>query len=212
MAQPLRIDVVADIVCPWCYLGWRRVLAAAALRPDIEVSIVWRPYQLDPSIPEQGVDRKAYMAAKFKDPERLRAVHDALVAGGADDGIIFDFDAIQLSPNTNAAHRLVRWALTAGVQDLVVEALFAAYFTEGRDIGDPMVLADIAGAAGMERLVVLQLVSEGADKASVTQEHAMAVKGGVTGVPYMIFAGKVAVVGAESPEHIVAAIDQALAS
>ena len=212
MAQPLRIDVVADIVCPWCYLGWRRVLAAAALRPDIEVSIVWRPYQLDPSIPEQGVDRKAYMAAKFKDPERLRAVHDALVAGGADDGIIFDFDAIQLSPNTNAAHRLVRWALTAGVQDLVVEALFAAYFTEGRDIGDPMVLADIAGAAGMERLVVLQLLSEGADKASVTQEHAMAVQGGVTGVPYMIFAGKVAVVGAESPEHIVAAIDQALAS
>jgi predicted DsbA family dithiol-disulfide isomerase len=102
--------------------------------------------------------------------------------------------------------------LSAGAQDAVVEALFAAYFTHGRDIGDPMVLADIAEAAGMERLVVLQLLSEGADKESVSREHAMAVQGGVTGVPFVIFAGKIAVVGAETPERIVEAIDQAAAS
>ncbi len=210
MNPPMIVDVVADVVCPWCYLGWRRVKAAMALRTDIEAKLVWRPYQLDPSLPEEGVDRKAYMAAKFKDPERLKAVHQALVSGGGDDGITFHFDVIDKSPNTNAAHRLIRWALTAGVQDAVVEALFAAYFTEGRDIGDPMVLADIAEAAGMERLVVLQLLSEGADRESVAREHSMAVQGGVTGVPYVIFGGKVAVVGAESPERIAEAIDQAV--
>lgn len=204
------VDVVADVVCPWCYLGWRRVKAAVALRPDIDARLIWRPYQLDPTLPEEGVDRKAYMAAKFKDPSRLKAVHEALVSGGAEDGIRFNFAVIDKSPNTNAAHRLIRWALTAGVQDAVVEALFAAYFTEGRDIGDPMILADIAEAAGMERLVVLQLLSEGADRESVTREHSMAVQGGVTGVPYVIFGGKVAVVGAETPERIAEAIDQAL--
>jgi predicted DsbA family dithiol-disulfide isomerase len=210
MSQPMIVDVVADVVCPWCYLGWRRVKAAVALRPDIEAKLIWRPYQLDPTLPEEGVDRRAYMAAKFKDPQRLKAVHEALVSGGADDGITFNFEIIDKSPNTNAAHRLIRWALTAGVQDAVVEGLFAAYFTQGLDIGDPMVLADIAEAAGMERLVVLQLLSEGADKESVTREHSMAVQGGVTGVPYVIFGGKVAVVGAESPERIAEAIDQAL--
>ncbi len=209
MDQPMIVDVVADVVCPWCYLGWRRIKTALAMRPDLKATVVWRPYQLDPTLPEDGVDRKAYMAAKFKDPERLKASHDALVAGGAEDGIVFNFGVIEKSPNTNAAHRLIRWALTAGVQDAVVEALFEAYFTYGRDIGDPMVLADIAESAGMERLVVLQLLSEGADKESVTREHSMAVQGGVTGVPFAIFAGKVAVVGAETPERILEAIDQA---
>ena len=205
----MQIDFIADVVCPWCYLGWRRIKTALAMRPDLKATVVWRPYQLDPTLPEEGVDRKAYMAAKFKDPERLKASHDALVAGGAEDGIVFNFGVIEKSPNTNAAHRLIRWALTAGVQDAVVEALFEAYFTHGRDIGDPMVLADIAERAGMERLVVLQLLSEGADKESVTREHSMAVQGGVTGVPFAIFAGKVAVVGAETPERILEAIDQA---
>jgi predicted DsbA family dithiol-disulfide isomerase len=210
MTSPLIVDVVADVVCPWCYLGWRRVKAAVALRPAARAQLVWRPYQLDPSIPEAGTDRKAYLAAKFRDPERLRQVHDALVSGGAEDGITFRFDLIEKSPNTNAAHRLIRWAFGAGVQDLVVEALFAAYFTEGRDIGDPMVLADIAGKAGMERLTVLQLLSEDADKAAVDQEHSLAVQGGVTGVPFVIFGGKVAVVGAEAPEHVLRALDQAM--
>ena len=210
MGQPLLIDLVADVVCPWCYLGWRRVKSALALRPDVEPLIVWRPYQLDPTLPEQGVDRKAYMAGKFKDPVKLKAVHTALVEGGAEEGIVFNFDAIALSPNTNAAHRLIRWGQGAGRQDAVVEALFAAYFTHGRDIGDPQVLAEIGEQAGLDRLVILRLLSEGADQDSVAREHAMAVQGGITGVPFAIFGGKLAVVGAESPENIAAAIDKAL--
>ncbi len=212
MSQTMTIDVVADVVCPWCYLGWRRLKSALALRPDVDAQLIWRPYQLDPTLPEEGVDRKAYMAQKFRDPDKLKAVHTALVEGGAEEGITFDFEAIEISPNTNAAHRVIRWALTAGVQDQVVEAMFKAYFEQGLDIGDPMVLADVAEAAGMERLVVLQLLSEGADREAVAREHAMAVQGGVTGVPFAIFAGKVAVVGAETPEHIAQAIDQALNS
>ena len=212
MGQPLLIDLVADVVCPWCYLGWRRVKSAMALRPDVEPLIVWRPYQLDPSLPEQGIDRKAYLAGKFKDALKLKAVHTALVEAGAEEGIVFNFDAIALSPNTSAAHRLIRWARGAGRQDAVVEGLFAAYFTDGRDIGDPQVLADVGQAAGLDPVVILRLLSEGADKDVVAREHAMAVQGGVTGVPFVIFAGKVAVVGAETPERIVEALDQALAS
>jgi predicted DsbA family dithiol-disulfide isomerase len=210
MGQPLLIDLVADVVCPWCYLGWRRVKSAVALRPDVEPLIVWRPYQLDPTLPEQGVDRKAYMAGKFKDPLKLKAVHTALVEAGAEEGIVFNFENIALSPNTSAAHRLIRWAQGAGKQDAVVEGLFAAYFTQGRDIGDPQVLADIGEAAGMDPVVILQLLSEGADRETVAREHAMAVQGGITGVPFAIFGGKLAVVGAESPENIAEAIDKAL--
>jgi predicted DsbA family dithiol-disulfide isomerase len=210
MGQPLLIDLVADIVCPWCYLGWRRVKSALALRPDVEPLVVWRPYQLDPTLPEEGVDRKAYMAGKFKDALKLKAVHTALVEAGAEEGVVFDFDAIERSPNTSAAHRLIRWAQGAGKQDAVVEALFAAYFTHGRDIGEPAVLADIGEGAGMDPVVILSLLSEGADKDVVAREHAMAVQAGVTGVPFAIFGGKLAVVGAESPENIAQAIDKAL--
>lgn len=210
MGQPLLIDLVADVVCPWCYLGWRRVKSALALRPAVEPLILWRPYQLDPALPEEGVDREAYMAGKFKDALKLKAVHTALVEAGAEEGIVFNFDAIALSPNTSAAHRLIRWAHGAGKQDALVEGLFAAYFTDGRDIGDPQVLADLGAAAGMDPAVILQLLSEGADKETIAREHAVAVQGGITGVPFVIFGGKLAVVGAESPENIAEAIDKAL--
>ena len=211
MGQPLLIDLVADVVCPWCYLGWRRLRTAIALRPDVEPLIVWRPYQLDPALPEQGVDRRAYMAGKFKDPVKLKAAQTALVAAGAEDGIVFAFDAIALSPNTSAAHRLIRWGRGAGAQDAVVEGLFAAYFTQGRDIGDPRVLAEIGAAAGLDPLMVLDLLARGADEDLVAREHAMAVAGGITGVPFTIFGGKLAVIGAESPEALATAIDKALA-
>ena len=210
MTQALHIDFIADVVCPWCYLGWRRLEKALAMRPDVQAEVVWRPYQLDPSIPEEGVDRRAYMATKFADPERRRAMLEALTEAAAEEGLDLKLMDIPISPNTNAAHRLIRWAQGQGLQRPVMEAVMHAYFTELRDIGDPVVLADIAEANGMDRMTVLKLLSEGADKDAVAKEHMMAVRAGVTGVPFIIFAGKVAAVGAEAPERLVAAIDKAL--
>lgn len=206
----MQIDFIADVVCPWCYLGWRRLEKALALRPDIEANIVWRPYQLDPTLPDEGIDRKAYMAAKFPDPERRAAIGKILADAAAEDDIVLNLDAVAVSPNTNAAHRVIRWAQTAGLQGPVLEGVLSAYFTHGQDIGDPIVLADIAGAAGMDRLLVLKLLSEGADKDTITREHQLAHEAGVSGVPFMIFDGKVAVAGAEPPERLVKALDKAL--
>lgn len=210
MTQPLHIDFIADVVCPWCYLGWRRLERALEMRPDVQAQIVWRPYQLDPSIPEKGTDRKAYMAAKFRDPERMKAMGEALRDAAAEEGLDLKLADIPISPNTNAAHRLIRWAQGQGLQEKVLEGVLRAYFTDLKDIGDPVVLADIAEANGMDRMTVLKLLSEGADKDTIGREHMMAVQAGVTGVPFMIFGGKVAAVGAEAPERLMMAIDKAL--
>jgi predicted DsbA family dithiol-disulfide isomerase len=211
MPRPLHIDFIADVVCPWCYIGWRRLEQALAMRPDVAAEILWRPYQLDPSIPEEGVDRRAYMEAKFgADPDRRKAMLDALNESAASVGLDLKIADIPISPNTNAAHRLIRWAQGQGLQEPVLEATLNAYFVELKDIGDPVVLANIAAAAGMDRMTVLRLLSEGADKDAVAREHMLAVQAGVTGVPFMIFGGRVAAVGAEAPERLAMAIEKAL--
>lgn len=206
----MQIDFIADVVCPWCYLGWRRLEKALAMRPDLNATITWRPYQLDPTLPEEGVDRKAYYAAKFPDPERREAGAKILNAAAAEDGITWNLADIPVSPNTNAAHRLIRWAQGEGLQGPVLEGVLAAYFTDLRDIGDPVVLADIGEKAGMDRMRLLQAFSEGVDKDAVSREHFQAHQAGVSGVPFMIFDGKIAVSGAEPPERLVKAIDKAL--
>lgn len=206
----MQIDFIADVVCPWCYLGWRRLEKALAMRPDLKATITWRPYQLDPTLPEEGVDRKAYYAARFPDPERREAAGKVLNAAAAEDDIIWNLADIPVSPNTNAAHRLIRWAQGEGLQGPVLESVLAAYFTELRDIGDPVVLADIGEKAGMDRMRLLQAFSEGVDKDAVAREHFQAHQAGVSGVPFMIFNGKIAVSGAEPPERLVKAIDKAL--
>ena len=210
-ASPIRVDMIADFACPWCYLGWRGLAAARTERPDIALELLWRPYQLDPSLPEEGVDRRAYLAAKFPDRSRLSAVHDALVASGAELGIQFNFDAITRAPNTSAAHRLMRWAKGLGLDDLVGEALYAAYFVAGRDIGAPEVLAEIGGGAGMDPLLILDLLSRGADQDAVSRDHRIAVEGGVTGVPFFVFDEKFAAIGAQPTAKLVRIIDHAVA-
>src|SRR5664279_4240606 len=130
----MTIDIVSDAVCPWCFVGKRRLEAALAQSGDDKIAVRWRPFQLDPTIPAEGLERKAYMRAKFRDDARLVEVHARLNALGAEVGIKFDFDAIGRAPNTLDAHRLIRWAGDGGVQDAVVELLFRAYFEQGRDI------------------------------------------------------------------------------
>ena len=138
--EPLSIDIVSDVVCPWCYLGEKRL--AAALAEDTEPVIVrWRPYQLDPTIPDGGLDRNEYMERKFGRDGRLNAVHDQLVRLGEEVGLPFAFDRITRAPNTLDAHRVIRWAGSTGAQSEVVDRLFRAYFVEGRDIGDRAALS-----------------------------------------------------------------------
>ena len=208
--EPLRIDFIADVVCPWCYIGWERLKQALAMRPDVATEVLWRPFQLDPAIPEEGVDRAKYMAAKFPNPERRAAALQVLDREAASVGLSLKLAEIPVSPNTNAAHRLIRWAQTVGLQQPALEAIMKAYFVELRDIGDPLVLAEIAEAIGMEKHVVLKALAEGTDKDAVTREHIQAHQAGVGGVPFTIFGGKVAISGADVPERLCKAIDKAL--
>jgi predicted DsbA family dithiol-disulfide isomerase len=204
----LTIDVVSDVVCPWCYLGEKRLEAALAEEPE-PVMVRWRPYQLDPTIPEGGLDRAEYMARKFGANGRLKGIHDNLTRLGAEFGLDFAFDRIKRAPNTLDAHRLVRWAASANVQSEVVDRLFKAYFAEGRDIGDRAVLLDIASGCGMDASIVEKLFAEGADVEAVRGEIAEAQAIGVTGVPFFIFAGRLAVSGAQDVPLLRRAIGQA---
>jgi predicted DsbA family dithiol-disulfide isomerase len=206
----LAIDFVADPVCPWCYLGWARLQAALSQRPDLEPRIVWRAYQLDPAIPQAGVERRAYLEAKFGDPARIADMDRRLAQAAAEVGLVLRLGEIPIRPNTNAAHRLIRWAQDAGRGPAAAEAVMAAYWSELKDIGDLEMLADIGQGVGMDRAAVLERLRSDADRELVDHEHEAAVRMGVSGVPLMVFAGRIAVSGAHSPEQLLAAIDKAL--
>jgi predicted DsbA family dithiol-disulfide isomerase len=205
----IPVDVVSDVVCPWCFIGKRRLGRALGLRPGLPVEVRWRPFQLDPSIPAGGVDRMAYLTGKFGSAERIGEMHQRIEALGRAEGIAFDFNAIRVSPNTLDAHRLIRWAALAGQQGAVVEALFKAYFEQGRNIGDADVLAGIAAAEGLPREEIAERLAGDTDKATVEQEIATAGELGIRGVPFFIFDGRYAVSGAEAPETLAAALDSA---
>jgi len=206
--QLLTIDVVSDVVCPWCYLGKKR-LARALASEHGDIPVNWRPYQLDPTIPAGGVDRKTYMRSKFGDDGRLAAVHERLCALGSEEGIAFAFDLIERAPNTLDAHRLIRWASATGVQDKVVEKLFSLYFEQGRNIGDRQLLVETAREADMDHEAIEKLLAEGADEREVRHEIAQAQSLGVTGVPFFIFASRFGVPGAQSVEVLSSAIERA---
>lgn len=206
----LPIDFVADPVCPWCYLGWARLKAALTQRSDLVPTVTWRAYQLDPTIPEAGVDRKAYMAAKFGDPARMAMMSQRLSEAAAEAGLTMRFDDIALRPNTNAAHRLIRWAQAEGKGIAAAEAVMQAYWTDLKDIGDFAVLAELAEGVGMDRAAVLARLRSGEDREAIDQEHAAAARMGVSGVPFTIFANRLAVSGAEPPERLLLAIEKAL--
>ena len=206
--EPLTIDIVSDVVCPWCYLGEKRLEQALAEEAG-PIVVRWRPYQLDPTIPEGGLDRAEYMEKKFGKSGRLQSVHDNLTRLGAEVGLPFAFDKITRSPNTLDAHRLIRWAASAGVQSRVVDRLFEAYFVEGRDIGDRVVLTEIAAECGLDADLVERLLAEGADSEVVRQEVEQAQAMGISGVPFFIFAGRLGVPGAQEPSALRQAMAEA---
>jgi len=206
----MQIDVIADPVCPWCFIGKRRLSRAMMMRPDIAFDVKWRPYRLDPSLPPEGMDRQVYMRMRFgEDPNKVVEMHKLVIAEGEKEGIVFNFEIMTRRPDTLNAHRLIRWAEAAGVQDDVVERLFIAYFENGEDIGDIRILADIADLCGMDGLEVAELLEGDTDLALVQRDDQLAREMGVTGVPAMIFAGKLAVSGAREPDALLAVINRA---
>jgi predicted DsbA family dithiol-disulfide isomerase len=206
---PLTIDIVSDVVCPWCYLGKRRLEAALKNIGAEDAVVRWRPFQLDETIPDEGMDRQTYMRRKFGDVGRLASVHERLASFGAEVGAAYDFEAIQRAPNTLKAHRLIRWAGEAGRQDEVVELLFRAYFEQGKDIGDAAVLAEIAAAAGLDGEEARRRLESGEDVEAAQSEIEAWKRAGVTGVPFFIFDGKLAVSGAQTVDVLTSAIIEA---
>ena len=205
---PVQIDFVADVVCPWCYLGWRAMEQAIA-RGETATEVVWRPYLLDPTVPPSGVDRAAYMAKKYPDRSRTDGVYETLKALAAELNAPLDLARIAITPNTLGAHQLIRLARALGKQDAVVDAVMTSYFAEGRDIGDPDVLGDIAEAAGIDRMTALQALAEASGAQAIASEYETAAEAGVTGVPFAIFNGSMSVAGAQSPERYALAIRKA---
>lgn len=211
----LHVDVVSDVVCPWCFIGKRRLAAALAAvaveHADPDVRVNWHPFQLNPDLPPEGVDRRSYLENKFGGPERAAQIYERVRAAGATVDIAFAFDRIERQPNTLDAHRLISWAQARGAGDAIVDVLFRAYFLDGRAIGDRDVLADIAGEAGLDHDAARTMLAsdEGADTIRALDRRVREL--GVDGVPFFIFGDKVAVSGAQEPAVLADAIRQALA-
>ena len=205
----VAIDIVSDTVCPWCFIGKRRLEAAMRQRPDYEYQIGWRPFQLNPDLPRAGMERRQYLALKFGGGDRAQQIYSHVKAAGRQECIAFDFEAIRLQPNTFDSHRLIRWAAYAGVQDRVVEVLFRRYFTEGADVGSRAVLLEVAAACGMQVEAVRRMFESGTDAELVREEEMVARRMGVNGVPCFIVDRKYAVSGAQEPSVLVNVFDLA---
>ncbi len=203
----LRIDLFSDVVCPWCFIGKRRLERAMAARPDTPVEIRWRAFQLNPDMPPGGMPRRHYLAAKFGGPERARRVYEAIGRAGASVGLDFAFDRIERAPNTADAHRLVRWAGEEGAADALVERLFRAYFLEGSDIGARDALLAAAAACGLDAEEAGRRLETGEGAREVAEENRLAQRNGITGVPFFVFNRRYAVSGAQEPEAFLPLFD-----
>ena len=215
MAQTrtIEVDVVSDVMCPWCYIGKKNLEAAVQALEDIDVAINWRPFQLDPTLPAEGKERRQYLEEKFGRGEGAKDIYRRIEDAGQAVGIDFRFGAIGVSPNTLDAHRLIRWAGGVGreVQERIVNRLFELYFLEGGNIGDHRLLVAVAEDAGMDGALVRELLAGDSDKEAVQREIATAQQMGITGVPCFIIDQRYAVSGAQPPEILAQAIRQASA-
>ncbi len=203
----MQLDIFSDTICPWCYVGKRRLARALAARPQPKLVIRWRAFQLNPGMPPEGMERARYIEAKFGGPERAKRIYEAVTAVGAGEGLDFHFERIRRTPNTLPSHRLLRLAARHGRQDAMLEALFAAYFVEGRDIGEHRVLEEIAEAAGLPDAGAFLANGDGIEE--VKAEDALARRQGINGVPCFIFNGRFLLSGAKEPESFFQLFDLA---
>ncbi|MEN2979027.1 DsbA family oxidoreductase [Tistrella bauzanensis] len=217
----MRIDVISDTVCPWCFIGKRRLEAALEMfadRPDaVPVDVRWHPFQLNPAMPREGADRAGYLAAKFGGPERAAQIYGRIRAAGAEVGLDLDPERAKVMPNTLDSHRLLhRMQMRdetlsdgAGRGDRTAEALFRAFFGQGRDIGDPAVLAEIARAVDPADSGAAAYLATDEDRDMLAAADAHAREIGIDGVPCFIIDGRWAVMGAQAPEQMLAALVRA---
>ncbi|ULA69081.1 MAG: Disulfide bond formation protein DsbA [Nitrospira sp.] len=205
----LTIEVYSDVVCPWCYVGKRRLEQALESTGRQESALVfWRPFQLNPTMPKEGMDRREYLEAKFGGPGEMQAIQNRISEAGASAGIEFAFERIARTPNTFDAHRLIWFAQQQGRQDAAVEELFHGYFTEGLTIGEAGVLVSLAGRAGLDVAAVGRFLASHDGIEAVRQEEARGRQLGIRGVPYFVFNGKTALSGAQPVETFLSAIEQ----
>jgi predicted DsbA family dithiol-disulfide isomerase len=202
--KPLTIDIYSDLVCPWCYVGKRRLERALSELHGIRAEVAWRPFQLNPTMAADGVERTAYLEAKFGSLDAFRRIEEQVTAAGASERISFAFDKIQRTPNTFLAHRLIWYARQHGCQNGVVEALFKGYFEAGVDIGSAQVLAGLAESAGIDAGPVLKS-DEGA--AEVKTEEAAGRRLGIRAVPYFVLNNRFGISGAQPVEVFLGAIE-----
>ncbi|MBB3065617.1 DsbA family oxidoreductase [Limibacillus halophilus] len=202
----MRIDIFSDTICPWCFIGKRRLEKAIESRGE-EVEIHWRAFQLNPEMPSAGMDRTEYLERKFGGPEGASQVYSRIEEVGRSEALNFAFDRISRTPNTVDSHRLVRFATNIGKQEELVERLFQAYFTEGANIGDRKQLAEIAVEVGLDRAEVEEFLAGEDLKEEILAEDLFARQQGIQGVPCFIFDGRYAVSGAQDPEVLMKVMD-----
>ena len=206
----MHMEIYSDIVCPWCFIGKRRLEQAIETAGYANrAHVTWRPFQLNPTMPKSGMDRRAYLDAKFGGAEARRAMEERLAKAGEADGIVFAFDRIERTPNTFEAHRLMWRAQQHRKQDDLAEALFHAYFSEGRDIGDGQTLVDIAAEIGLHRDEARQFLASDQGVEEVRTEEAAGHRLGIQGVPYFVLNGTYAISGAQPPDIFVSALQKA---
>lgn len=203
-----RLEILSDPVCPWCYIGKAKLDRALEKRPDHPFNIQWRPFQLNPDMPTEGMDNAAYLSAKFGGPEGAQKVYARIEQTALDAGIDVDFSRISRKPNTINAHRLLHWAGIEDRQGLVANQLFHRFFKLGQDIGATDVLLDVAKTVGMDHTVTQRLLEGDADTAEIRAADARARDMGVTGVPTFILGGKYVLTGAQETEVWLSVIDE----
>jgi predicted DsbA family dithiol-disulfide isomerase len=206
--QPVRIDVVSDVVCPWCFIGKHRLEKALALRPGVAVEVRWRPYFLNDWIPREGISREDYLTAKFGSVERYKGIAQRVTAAAAAEGLVYASDKMKRQPNTLDCHRLIRWAEVEGKAGEMKQKLMDLYFTQGADLTDRETLVQAAATVGLNADTVREGLASDQDVAAIEQEALSAKEAGIESVPCFIFGGKFAVSGAQSPEYLAEAIDR----